>query len=37
MSQADMIGFMRNAFESAWIPDDQRAGYLEELERFAVG
>ncbi|WP_169054310.1 adenosine deaminase [Nitratireductor sp. XY-223] len=30
----DMIRFMRNTFESAWIDDRARSGYLERLDRF---
>lgn len=35
MSEATMVAFMRNAFETAWISDEQKAGYLTELERYA--
>lgn len=35
-SDTDMIGFMRNAFEAAWIDEDQRSRYLVELEEFAA-
>jgi adenosine deaminase len=31
---ADMANFMINAFESAWLPADQRAGYVEEVRAF---
>jgi len=35
MSNDDMVGFMRNAFESAWIGDAERDGFLAELESYA--
>lgn len=35
MSQNDMIAFTRNAFEAAWIADDERAAYLAELDQYA--
>lgn len=30
----EMIRLMKNAFHSAWISDDRKAGYLRELEEF---
>ena len=36
MSDADMVAFMRNAFDAAWIDDDQRAGYVAELDAYVA-
>ncbi len=36
MTESDMVAFMRNAFNAAWISDDQRSGYLAELDAFAA-
>lgn len=33
-SNQDMIKLMRNAFLSAWISDNQKEGYLSELDNF---
>lgn len=33
---ADMATFMINAFESAWLPADQRARYVEEVRAFVM-
>jgi len=35
MSEVDMVAFMRNAFEAAWISDAQRADFLAELDTYA--
>jgi len=35
-TREDMIAFMRNAFESAWISEVDRSTYLTELESYAV-
>ena len=35
MGNDDMVAFMRNAFEAAWISNEQRAEYLSELEAYA--
>lgn len=34
-SDADMVRFMRNAFESAWIDERTRSTYIASLEEFA--
>lgn len=34
-SDADIVALMRNAFAAAWIDDDQRDGYLAELDAYA--
>lgn len=34
VSEDDIVAFMRNAFQSAWIPEAQRDGYLAELSTY---
>ena len=36
LSRETMIRFLRNAFLSAWLPDDEKAGYLEQFDRFCA-
>jgi adenosine deaminase len=33
----DMVQFMRNAFEGAWLPAAERSRYVAELDSFAAG
>lgn len=36
LSREELLAIARNGFAAAWLPDDQRASYLAELQDFAV-
>jgi adenine deaminase len=36
LTLAELVQMERNAFEVAWLPDNRRAAYLAELDKFAV-
>ncbi len=36
LSRQTMIRFLRNAFLSAWLPDDEKTGYLERFDGFCA-
>ncbi len=36
LSDADMVAFMRNAIEAAWVDDDRRGSLLAELAEYAA-
>lgn len=36
LTRDELIGISRNAFNAAWIPQTERAGYLDTLNRFAA-
>ncbi len=35
-SQAELVQLSRNAFDIAWLADEEKAAYIDELERYAA-
>jgi adenosine deaminase len=37
LARSDVVRLARNAFEIAWLTEQERAPYLDALDRYAAG